>query len=100
MKIDADKSRYRESPEARKEFNRAEIRSLRLLLRRLRFLEAQVRESGGLQDGSGSGGAAFAEWEVEALEWILTEVGFLSDGTDSGDEGFEFDTIQIEENQR
>jgi hypothetical protein len=82
MKVDVSKSRYHEAPEARKEFSRSELRSLRLLLRRLRFLEAQVRQSGGLSDGSGSGGAAFAEWEVEALEWIMTEVGFLPDPDD------------------
>lgn len=81
MKVDVSRSVYHEAPEARKEFSRRELRSLRLLLRRLRFLEAQVRETGGLESGSGSGGAAFAEWEVEALEWILTEVGFLPEGT-------------------
>jgi hypothetical protein len=77
VKVDVSKSVYHESPLARDEFNRRELRSLRLLLRRLRFLEAQVRETGGLENTSGSGGAAFAEWEVEALEWVLTEVGFL-----------------------
>lgn len=77
MKVDASKSRYHESPEARNEFNRTEMKRLRLLLRRLRFLEAQVRESGGLASGSGSGGAAFAEWEVDALEWVLIEMEFL-----------------------
>ena len=91
MKIDVNQSKYHEAPEARQEFNRAEIRSLRLLLRRLRFLEAQVREGGGLSSGSGSGGAAFAEWEVEALEWIMTEVGFLPDrDNDDEDEGSTF----------
>lgn len=77
MRVDVDQSAYHEAPEARNEFTKPELRRLRLLLRRLRFLETQVRETGGLRDGSGSGGAAFAEWEVEALEWILTEVGFL-----------------------
>lgn len=79
MKIDVSKSQYHEDPKARYEFSRRELRSLRLLLRRLRFLEAQVRETGGLESGSGSGGAAFAEWEVEALEWVLTDVGFLQE---------------------
>lgn len=77
MKVDVSRSVYHEAPEATVEFSRREIRSLRLLLRRLRFLEAQVRDTGGLSDGEGSGGAAFAEWEMEALEWILVEVGFL-----------------------
>jgi hypothetical protein len=49
-----------------------------LLLRRLRFLEQQIRETGGLENGGESGGAAFAEWEVEALEWILADIGFLA----------------------
>lgn len=84
MKIDVNQSRYHEDPEARRDFNKSELRRLRLLLRRLRFLEAQVRASGGLRNGGGSGGAAFAEWEVEALEWILTELGFLSESADEG----------------
>lgn len=77
MKVDVSRSEYQEAPTARQDFNRMELKRLRLLLRRLRFLENQVRESGGLGSSSGSGGAAFAEWEVEALEWILTDVGFL-----------------------
>lgn len=86
MKVDANTSEYREDPGARHEFNKQELRSMRLLLRRLRFLEAQVRENGGLGAATGSGGAAFAEWEVEALAWILTEVGFLID--DNEEPGF------------
>lgn len=71
MRVDASKSAYHESMGARDEFNRQELRRARLLLRRLRFLEQQVRESGGLSNGGASGGAAFAEWEIEALEWVL-----------------------------
>lgn len=71
MKVDASKSAYHEAADATEEFNRVELRRCRLLLRRLRFLEAQIRDNGGLDNGSASGGAAFAEWEVEALEWIL-----------------------------
>lgn len=79
MKIDVSKSAYHEANDAKNEFTRVELRRLRLLLRRLRFLEAQVRDSGGLKDGGGSGGAAFAEWEVEALEWLLAdELGFIT----------------------
>lgn len=79
MKVDVSKSKYHEDPSARRTFTSTELKRLRLILRRLRFLEAQVRESGGLASGSGSGGAAFAEWEVEALEWLLyEEVGFIS----------------------
>lgn len=77
MRIDATKSAYHEAQGVKEEFTRAELRRLRLLLRRLRFLETQVRKRGGLADGQGSGGAAFAEWEIEALEWILTDIGFL-----------------------
>lgn len=79
MKVDAEQSAYHEAPEARNEFNKSELRRLRYLLRRLRFLETSIRDSGGMTNSSGSGGAAFAEWEVEALEWVLTEVGFLPD---------------------
>lgn len=77
MKVDASKSVYHEAPTARQDFSRAELRRLRLLLRRLRFLESQVRESGGLSNPNSNGGAAFAEWEVEALEWVLKDLGFL-----------------------
>ena len=77
MKVDPSKSVYHEAEGANREFSRQELKRLRLLLRRLRFLEAQVRETGGLRDGGGSGGAAFAEWEIEALEWVLDDVGFL-----------------------
>lgn len=71
MRVDPARSEYHEAPNARDEFNKQELKRARLLLRRLRFLEAQVRETGGLENGGGSGGAAFAEWEVDALEWIL-----------------------------
>lgn len=83
MKVDIEQSAYHEDPTARTsgDFTRLELRRCRLLLRRLRFLEAQIRETGGLDNGGGSGGAAFAEWEVEALEWALTELGFLAEAT-------------------
>jgi len=80
MKVDVSKSAYHEHSQAKNDFSRKELRALRLLLRRLRFLEARVRETGGLEDGASSGGAAFAEWEVEALEFVLSEVGFLQEG--------------------
>jgi hypothetical protein len=75
VRVDKSKSAYQEADEAKAEFTRVELRRCRLLLRRLRFLEAQVSINGGV--GGESGGAAFAEWEVEALEWILDEIGFL-----------------------
>jgi len=71
MRVDVDKSIYHEAPDVARDFDRTELRRARYLLRRLRFLEQQVRENGGLENASGNGGAAFAEWEVEALEWVL-----------------------------
>lgn len=78
MKVDATSSRYQESPDARLEFNRRELRRCRLLLRRLRFLETKADQEN-FADANNSGGSAFAEWEAEALEWLLTEVGFLAE---------------------
>lgn len=79
MRVDVDQSSHRESATARKDFDKDELKKLRVLLRRLRFLEAQVRANGGLQSIGGSGGAAFAEWEHDALEFVLTEIGFLAE---------------------
>lgn len=79
MKIDPDQSRYHERPDARNEYSETEIKRLRLILRRLRFLEHQVRVNGGLANGGGSGGAAFADWEMDALAWLLKEVEYLPD---------------------
>lgn len=77
MKVDVSKSIYHEDPRAKSEFTTKELRRLRLILRRLRFLEAQVRETGGIAESSNNG-ATFAEWEIEALEWLLTdEVQYL-----------------------
>jgi hypothetical protein len=85
MKVDADKSRYHEDPLATNEFNRQELRRARLLLRRLRFLEAQIRANGGLSASGANGGAAFAEWEVEALEWVLGPDGIAFLETSTGE---------------
>lgn len=79
MKIDVSKSVYHEVDNVNAEFSRAELKKARVLLRRLRFLEQQVRETGGLKSGEASGGAGWAEWESDALEWALTEIGFLSE---------------------
>lgn len=78
MRVDVSRSAYHEAATARNEFTKAELRRLRLLLRRLRFLETNVAKTGGMEK-SASGGAAFAEWEIEALEWVLTDVGFLEE---------------------
>lgn len=77
MRVDVSQSVYHEDAGAREEFDRKELKRCRYLLRRLRFLEQQVRETGGIE--SGAGGAMHAEWEVEALEWALTELGFLAE---------------------
>lgn len=77
MKVDTENSIYQEAESATQEFDRTELRRLRYLLRRLRFLETNIAASGGLASESKSGGSVFAEWEVEALEWVLTEVGYL-----------------------
>ncbi len=78
MKVDTSKSRYSESDTARSEFSRQELRNCRMLLRRLQFLESKVEEGGGLGAATGAGGAAFAEWEMVALEWVLTDNGYLT----------------------
>lgn len=77
MKVDKSLSMYSEIPEPRKEFDRQEVKHCRMLLRRLQFLEQKIRESGGMVNGGTDGGAAFTEWESEALEWALTDIGFL-----------------------
>lgn len=87
MRVDKSLSIYTERPDALTEFDRTELKRCRLLLRRLQFLEAKVRENGGLANGGDSGAAAFTEWEVEALEWVL------------GPEGVDF-LVPIDENAR
>lgn len=76
MRPDVANSRYIEADDVRTEFNRNELRRLRYLLRRLRFLETKIAESGGMATDV-NGGAAHAEWELDALEYVLTEVGFI-----------------------
>lgn len=70
MNVDASLSRYSEHPDARREFTRAERRRLLVVLRRLQFLEHKEREVEGLLN-------PHTEREIEALEWVLTELGFL-----------------------
>lgn len=79
MRVDPEKSAYHEAETAKAEFNKNELRGLRILLRRLRFLEAQIAKQGGLANGGGSGGAAFAEWEAEALAWVLYDLGYIDE---------------------
>jgi hypothetical protein len=75
VRVDPDLSVYHEADGAEDMFTREEIAHLRYLLRRLRFLEAQVRESGGR--ASGHGGGIHAELEVQALEWVLKDCDYL-----------------------
>lgn len=80
MKVDASESEYQEAPEAREEFSKRELKRLRFLLRRLRFLEMKARENEGKMDRSGQ--SVFADLEVESLEYVLTEIGFLAETAD------------------
>lgn len=78
MKIDKSKSVYRESALARTEFNKTELKQLRFLFRRLQYLESRMAENEASSISTGSGAEVFIVWEVEALEFVLDEVGFLS----------------------
>jgi len=77
VRTDPNLSEFHEAPTAQDEFTRDEIKRCRLLLRRLRFLEAKVRENGGLAGSSGASG--WAEMEADALEWILRDNGYLAE---------------------
>jgi len=77
MRVDPSKSKYHESPAAETEFDLQEIKHLRFLLRRLRFLEKKVRENGGLVGAGPSD--PFAELEVDALAYALLELGYLAE---------------------
>lgn len=79
MRVDKSQSVYQEAITAKADFDRLELRRCRTLLRRLRFLEMQIRENGGIAAQDGNSGSAFTEWEAEALEWILTDVGFIDE---------------------
>lgn len=72
MRVDTSESVYVEHPQVAQDYSLSELRHMRFLMRRLQFLEAQVREADEL-----AGGAIFAEKEVAALEWLLKEVGYL-----------------------
>lgn len=79
MKVDKANSAYKEDYRAKEEFNATELRRARFLLRRLQFLETKIAEEGGMGSAQTGGGAAFAEWEVEALGWVLDEIGYLAE---------------------
>lgn len=77
MKVDKTLSAFSEIPESRAQFSRQEVKHARILLRRLQFLESKIRENGGMTNGGDDGGAAFTEWEADALEWVLTDLEFI-----------------------
>ena len=68
MRIDTTQSVYREHPglDDAPEFEPEELVNARALLRRLHFLESQSKNP-------------WAEAELEALVWILDDIGFLAD---------------------
>lgn len=70
MKIDMDLTEFHEADWAEAEFNRAELSRARYLLRRLRYLEQQLRERHAAAL-TATGGAIHAEKEAECLEWVL-----------------------------
>ena len=76
-KTEVETTEYHEDPQAVEHYTREEIRRLRQLLRRLRFLEKQVQERGGLASDDPSRSAAYVELEIEGFELVLTEIGFL-----------------------
>lgn len=74
MRVDPSLSEYHESVAARDSLDTTELWHCRALLRRLRFLEAQLRER---PDAAGDS-AMFAAREMEALAWMLNDVEFLA----------------------
>lgn len=78
MKIDVSKSSFHEALDVNERFDWQQARHLRVLLRRLRFLESRVQATGGLRDGGENGGAAWAELEADALAFALDRLGFLA----------------------
>lgn len=73
MRIDTSETVYHEAPTAREEFDRRELKHLRWILRRLRFLEVQAKRHENSLDGE----SVMAEREIEALAWLLSDVGYL-----------------------
>lgn len=73
MRVDTSRSVYAEMSDAGSAFNAAELRRARFLLRRLQFLEAKIRDEDAV-----SGGSVFAQMEIEALEWVLEDIGYIT----------------------
>lgn len=70
MRTDPSKSAYHADPASRGDFDREEWRRARFLLRRLRFLETKAAE--------GPEPDIHIDLEIESLEWVLSEIGFLA----------------------
>lgn len=65
------RARYRESRQAVKDFRFDELKRLRVLLRRVRYLATQLASS------PPSAGREFVEREFEALIFVLEEIEYL-----------------------
>lgn len=68
---------YQEAATAEEDFERDELKKLRFLLRRLRFLETQLQASARGEKPKIGGGMIFVEAEIEALEFVLTDADYL-----------------------
>lgn len=68
---------YTERKDAEERFDRSELKRLRILLRRLRFLETKLRDSARGTAPQIGGGLVFIEAEIESLEFVLTEIEYL-----------------------
>lgn len=72
------KDLYREATTAEEDFTLPELKKLRFLLRRLRYLETQIQKREAAKQVQGEGGAlSFVEAERDALEFALLEIGYL-----------------------
>jgi hypothetical protein len=71
MRVDASKSAYHEGDWAETDFDATELKQARFLLRRLRFLEARLRNT----NNDGSSWYVLAELEVDSLKWVLGPEG-------------------------
>lgn len=78
MRVDKNRSAYWEDPDVENlDYSREELRYLRQVLRRLRFLEKQIIDRGST-DATGGGGL-YATLERDALEWLLREIEYLDE---------------------
>lgn len=71
MNVNPEDSAYVERTDTRADFTPAEALHCRTLLRRLRWLEHNARDPRRATD-------MHVEKELQALEWVLTEIEFLT----------------------